>query len=75
MADQASLDQYYHKDELKITLDDSCQIYCYEGADPERRAEDMDREIETRDSITQLMISNNKQGKSKIISLKEVETD
>jgi hypothetical protein len=48
-------------------MDETCQIYVFEGADPEVNMEDLDREVEERCEAIQVMLSNNREKRSKLI--------
>ena len=48
----------FESQENKFLLTPECEIAVYRGADADKKEEDLDREIEQRDVVTQIMISN-----------------
>lgn len=65
------IDQNIQDGQIDFEINETCQLSCFLGADPEKDMEDLDRQIENRKQVTQIMISNNEKGKSIIISVKQ----
>ena len=71
VACQATINNRINKDdqEIEFLFDSDCNICVYAGADAEKSEENLDRQIETRDEVTQVMISS--RDRSIVVSLTE----